>query len=147
MKEQLKTVDYAIRFKPDFRYRDDKLEKVPLINFTSSEPSVTDKEAYRITLASMRGQLAQGSGRRDVGSYSIKSGEVYDSRFDFSFLNRPDITIVELDNYIKVMKRRLEESDEALKADIQSQIDKAENLAKQKKDSSGNDSSVNTPSE
>ena len=115
-------ISYAIRWRPDFRYCDDKHLEVSLDVFKSTEPSVTDKEAYRVTLASLRGELAQGSGKIDVGSYSIPAGEEYDPRKDFSFLNRKDLTIVELDEYIARYKENLEQYDESLKAAIQYQL-------------------------
>lgn len=124
--EKNNDVSYAVRWRPDFRYTDKKFINISLNNFKSTEPSVTDKEAYRLTLASLRGEIAQGSGRIDVGSYSLKSGEKYNPDKDFSFLNRKDLTIVELDNYIKVMRRRLEESDEDLKGQIKSELASAE---------------------
>lgn len=120
--------NYAIRWRPDFRYCDNKFISVSLNNFKSHDPSVTDKEAYRLTLASLRGEIAQGTGKIDVGSYSLKPGEKYDPQFDFSFLNRKDLTIVELDERIAVMKRQLEESDEQLSADIKAQFAKAEKI-------------------
>lgn len=119
-------ISYAVRWRPDFRYVEDKKLNVPLENFTSSEPSVTDKEAYRVTLASLRGELAQGSGRPDVGSYSLKAGEEYNPDTDFSFLNRKDITIVEIDDYIRVMKRQLEEADSELSEQIKTELASAE---------------------
>ena len=126
MKDENKAISYAIRFRPDFRYTDKKFVIVPLDNFKSTEPSVTDKEAFRLTLASLRGQLAQGSGKIDAGQYSLKAGESYDPSKDFSFLNRKDLTIVELDNYLKVMRRKLEESDAELSEKIKEEIATAE---------------------
>lgn len=120
--------NYCIRWYPDFRYRDDKFIQVPLNNFKSTEPSVTDKEAYRVTLASLRGELAQGSGKIDVGSYSLKAGEEYDPKKDFSFLNRKDLTIVELDEYIAHYKKMIEDYDENLTQDIKQQLAKAEKM-------------------
>ena len=114
------------RWRPDFRYTDEKFISVPLNNFKSTEPSITDKEAYRLTLASLRGQLAQGSGKIDVGSYSLKPGEEYDPSRDFSFLNRKDLTIVELDDYMKVMKRKLKEADAELSEKIKAELASAE---------------------
>ena len=129
---------FAIRFRPDFRYRNDKLISIGLSNFVSTEPSVTDKEAYRITLASLRGEIAQAAGGSDVGSYSLKPGEEYDFKKDFSFLNRKDLTIVELDDYIKVMRRHLEEEDtelsEQIKAELAAAEKKREVLSKEQKD-------------
>ena len=122
------SISFSPRWRPDFRYTDNKFEDISLNNFKSSEPSVTDKEAYRVTLASLRGEIAQGSGRPDVGSYSLKAGEEYDPRFDFSFLNRKDLTIVELDERIKIMKEDLQDFDGNLNKDIEAQLAKAEKL-------------------
>ena len=136
-------ISYAIRWRPDFRYCDDKHLEIPLENFKSTEPSVTDKEAYRVTLASLRGELAQGSGKIDVGSYSIPAGEEYDPRKDFSFLNRKDLTIVELDEYIARYKDNLEQYDETLRKDIEIQLAQAEKKRQQlEKDSSDKSSQV-----
>ena len=118
--------NFAIRWRPDFRYTNDKFIKVSTNNFTSTEPSVTDKEAYRVSLATLRGELAQGAGKIDVGSYSLKAGEAYNPNMDFSFLNRKDLTIVELDDYIKVMQRNLEESDDELSEQIKAELATAE---------------------
>ena len=129
--------DYSIRWHPDFRYRNYKMINVPLRCFESTEPSVTDKEAYRVSLASLRGELAQGSGKIDVGQYSIPAGKEYDPNFDFSFLNRKDLTIVELDDHIKVMKRQLQEADselsERIKAELANAQSKKETLEKEQK--------------
>lgn len=130
--------NYSMRWLPDFRYRINKMINVPLKCFDSTEPSVTDKEAYRVTLASLRGELAQGSGKIDVGQYSIPAGKEYDPNFDFSFLNRKDLTIVELDDHIKVMKRQLEEADselsERIKAELANAESKKQTLEKEQKD-------------
>lgn len=126
MSGKTNSINYAMRWFPDFRYRDDKRTSIELKNFDSTEPSITDKEAYRITLASLRGELAQGNGKIDVGSYSLKAGEEYDPSKDFSFLNRKDLTIVELDDYMKIMKQQLEEADESLSEKIKAELAKAE---------------------
>ena len=118
--------NYSMRWHPDFRYLSNKMVNIPLKPFTQVEPSVTDKEAYRVTLASLRGELAQGSGKIDVGQYSIPAGKEYDPKFDFSFLNRKDLTIVELDDHIKIMKRQLEEADSELSERIQAELANAE---------------------
>lgn len=119
-------VNYTKRFKPDYAYQENKFVDVPLNNFKSTEESITDKEAYRVNLSTLRGQLASGSGSPTVGSYSIPAGKEYDKRFDFSYLNRPDLTIVELDNYIESMKSNLEHYDSDLKLQIQDEIKQAE---------------------
>lgn len=130
-------IDYTLRWFPDFRYRNNKKLNVPLKCFESSEPSVTDKEAYRVSLASLRGEIAQGNGKIDVGQYSIPAGKEYDPNFDFSFLNRKDLTIVELDEHINVMKRQLEEADtelsERIKAELANAESKKQTLEKEQK--------------
>ena len=91
---------FLVRFSPDCRFTGRKenlkasLEKFPF-------DSITDKEAYRLTLASLRGTMAQGNGSITTGNYSIPKGGEYNPSQDFSYLNRPDITIVMLDEYIK----------------------------------------------
>lgn len=121
-----KQITYTRRFKPDYSYQENKFVNVSLSNFNSTEESITDKEAYRVNLATLRGQLATGSGSPTVGSYSIPAGKEYDKRFDFSYINRPDVTIVELDNFIENMKSNLEHYDSDLKLQIQDEIKQAE---------------------
>lgn len=143
MSGKINSVSFATRWRPDFRYRDDKFIEVGLKNFDSTEPSVTDKEAYRLTLASLRGEMAQGTGSRDVGSYSLQPGQEYDPATDFSFLNRKDLTIVELDDYMKVMKTQLEKADEALSVKIKKELAQAELKSQQlKKEQSDKNSEV-----
>lgn len=127
------TISYTKRFKPDYAYQTNKFIDVPLNNFKSKDESITDKEAYRVNLATLRGQLASGSGSPTVGSYSIPAGKEYDKRFDFSYLNRPDVTVVELDNFIENMKSNLENYDSDLKLKIQDEIKLAESKAEQMK--------------
>lgn len=119
------------RWKHDFRYQKDKFQDVQLHGFKSTEKSLTDKEAYRVSLASLRGQLASGSGSPTVGSYSLKAGEAYNSHFDFSFLNRPDLSLVELHEYIEDTRKRLEDFDDNLRIKVQDELSKAEAKAKE----------------
>lgn len=133
MDKKENSVNYTKRFKPDYAYHENKFVNVPLTNFKSTQESITDKEAYRVNLATLRGQLASGSGSPTVGSYSIPAGKEYDKRFDFSYLNRPDVTIVELDNFIENMKSNLESYDSELKLQIQDEIKQAEIKAEKMK--------------
>ena len=136
--DSTKNPNYFMRWHPDFRYLSNKMVNITLKPFKQVEPSVTDKEAYRVTLASLRGEIAQGSGKIDVGQYSIPAGKEYDPKFDFSFLNRKDLTIVELDDHIKVMKRQLEEADaelsERIKAELVNAEAKKQSLENEQKD-------------
>lgn len=119
------------RWNPNFRYEDKKLIDYDLKGFTSTEKSLTDKEAFRVSLASLRGQLASGMGSPTVGSYSIKAGEEYDSRFDFSYLNRPDVSLVELHEFIENYKDKLDSYDSELRFKIENELKSAESKAKE----------------
>lgn len=133
---------FLIRFKPDYRYVKDKktLYNISTSNggFNSIQESITDKEAYAINFASERGDIASVGASR-TGIYSIPAGEKYDPKNDFSYLNRPDITLVDLDNYIEDFKYKLENSDEQLKHKLTEELknlqDKRDELIKQTENS------------
>lgn len=116
---------FLIRFKPDYRYVKDKKTYYNLSTsnggFNSQDESITDKEAFAINFASERGDIASVGASR-TGVYSIKAGEKYDHKNDFSYLNRPDLTLVELDEYIEDFKYRLENSDEQLKQKLTEEL-------------------------
>lgn len=133
---------YLVRFKPDYRYLTNKKTIYNLSTsnggFISNDESITDKEAYAINFASERGDIASIGASR-TGIYSIKEGEKYDPQNDFSFLNRPDLTLVDLDQYIQDFKFRLENSDENLKNKLTEELknlqDKRDELSKQSENS------------
>lgn len=107
-----------------------------------TQPSVTDKEAYRVTLASMRGILDSNGmfGSSNVGQYSLQDGE-YKPELDFSFLRRKDLTIVDIDNYIADMKAKLEQYDGELKLEIEKTLAEAQKVKETvKKESDSKDS-------
>lgn len=145
--ETEKTNPYLIRFKPDYRYQTNKktFYKLSTENggFISNDDSITDKEAYAINFASERGDIASVGASR-TGVYSMKVGEKYDPKNDFSYLNRPDLTLVELDEYIQDFKYRLENSDEQLKQKITEELknlhDKRDELIDQTDNSEKNPS-------
>lgn len=131
------TVPTVKRWVPDFRYRSDKLADLPLNVFKSTEDSVTDKEAYRVTLASMRGMLASGSGSITHGNYELKPGQEYDPNFDLSYFMRPDVDIVEIDQATKRLREQLDKYDGEIKLSIQEQLkalEKQKETIKQNKD-------------
>ncbi len=138
---------FLIRFKPDYRYIQDKKTYYNLSTsnggFFSKDESITDKEAYAINFASERGDIASVGASR-IGVYSIKAGEKYDPKNDFSYLNRPDLTLVELDEYIADFKYRLENSDEQLKQKLTEELknlqDKRDELISQTDNSDKNTS-------
>lgn len=129
------------RWQPDYRYREDKLINYKISLPVDTSVSVTDKESYKITLASMRGMLAQGAGSPTFGSYSIPAGKEYDPNFDFSFVNRPDLTIVELDNFIAYMKSKLENSDDVLAEQINNELELAQTRKSELEKKSNKDTS------
>lgn len=116
---------FLIRFKPDYRYRSDKKTEYNLSSttggFVSNDDSITDKEAFAINFASERGDMSALGASRE-GVYSIPAGKPYDPNNDFSYLNRPDITLVDLDNYIEEFKERLENADKALQSSLESEL-------------------------
>lgn len=116
---------FLIRFKPDYRYRSDKKIEYKLRSttggFVSHDDSITDKEAFAINFASERGDMSSLGASRE-GVYSIPAGKPYDPNNDFSYLNRPDITLVDLDNYIEAFKERLENADNALKSSLENEL-------------------------
>lgn len=143
--ENLKTENknpFLIRFRPDYRYVEHKKEYYNLSTsnggFISNQESITDKEAYAINFASERGDIASLGASR-TGVYSMKPGEKYDPKNDFSYLNRPDLTLVDLDEYIQDFKSRLENSDEQLKQKITEELknlqDKRDELIKHSENS------------
>lgn len=115
------------RWKPNFRYVKDKMIDVTLNNFTSKDGSITDKESY----IDLGNNSSGGSGQEPC--YSIPAGEEYDPNNDFSYLNRLDLTIVDIDRYIEDFKHRLENADDALRKQLEDELqqlqDKRDNLA------------------
>ncbi len=138
---------FLIRFRPDYRYVSNKktLYNLSTSNggFNSKDESITDREAYAINFASERGDIASVGASRN-GVYSMKPGEKYDPKNDFSYLNRPDLTLVDLDNYIEDFKYRLENSDEQLKQKLTEELknlqDKRDELINQTDNSDKNSS-------
>lgn len=116
---------FLVRFKPDYRYTKDKKTEYKLNTssggFVSHDDSITDTEAFAINFASERGDMSSLGASRE-GVYSIPAGQKYDPNNDFSYLNRPDITLVDLDNYIQAFKDRLESADKALKSSLENEL-------------------------
>lgn len=126
--EQLETEKhnpFLVRFKPEYRYVKDKKTIYNLSTsnggFNSKDESITDKEAFAVNFASERGDIASLGASR-TGVYSMKPGEKYNPKNDFSYLNRPDLTLVDLDEYIQDFKIRLEHSDEQLKQKLTDEL-------------------------
>ncbi len=136
---------FLVRFRPDYKYSQDKKTIYNLSTsnggFNSTHESITDKEAFAVNFASERGDIASLGASR-TGVYSINSGEDYNPKDDFSYLNRPDLTLVELDEYIQDFKFRLEKSDENLKQKLTDELknlqDKRDELISQTDNSDKN---------
>lgn len=90
-------------------------------NYEDFGESITDKESYRLALAGKRGAISSLTPNQNKGWYMFEDG-VYDIHKDFSTIMRKDLSIVDIENYEKILQRKLEESDEILKEDIQSQL-------------------------
>lgn len=94
--------------------------------------SVTDKETYRLTMASKRGALGSINSFGDFSNskaYMFPDGQ-YDSQKDFSLLLRKDLSIVELDEIIQNLTEKQKSADADLKTEIEEQLA----LANQKKE-------------
>lgn len=94
--------------------------------------SVTDKETYRLTMASKRGALGSINHFGDFSNskaYMFPDGQ-YDAQKDFSILLRKDLTVVELDEIIN----SLTEKQKAADADLKSEIEEQLALANEKKE-------------
>lgn len=124
---ETKTLDNCLvrRYPPNSRFLKGvfKEQVVVPVRYDNFGESVTDKESYRLSLASKRGSI--GNGTNNTGWYMFNDGK-YDHDKDFSFFYRKDLSVVEIDNYINDMKKNLENADSNLKKEIELQIQKAE---------------------
>lgn len=98
--------------------------------------SCTDKETYRLTMASKRGALGSVNNFGDFSNtkaYMFPDG-IYDSQKDFSMLLRKDLSIVELDEIIANLTEKQKTADADLQAEIAEQLklatDKKSELSK-----------------
>lgn len=93
-------------------------------------PSITDKESYRLQLVSMRGAMSALTPERQKGMYMFEDGK-YDIHKDISHILRKDLSIVEIDEYIRATKESLETSDKALESEIKANIEALETKKKE----------------
>ena len=114
------------RYPPNNRFIKGSINQQVLVVLHKEDygTSITDKESYRLSLAGRRGAVSN-VGSANKGWYMFDDGK-YDINKDFSYIMRKDLSIVDIDNYTEIMKRQLEESDESLKSEIESQIKKLE---------------------
>lgn len=131
------------RYMPDCRCHGAFADQVdvPIVkdNFGNS---ITDKESYRLSLVNGIG-ASSGVGVNPA-CYMFPDGK-YDINKDISPVLRPDLSPVQIDDYIKYMEQALKDSDQQLKDKIEKDITYAEQLkkraeAEQKSNESGGDS-------
>lgn len=136
------TNPFLFRYQPNNRFingawKNQEEQKIVKDNFGVS---VTDKESYRLSLASKRGAI--GSGSAQSGWYMFQDGK-YNPQKDFSYILRQDLSIVDIDRYIEQLTNKLQSSDKELRAEIQEQLDAAQAYKennKKEKDSSNENS-------
>lgn len=114
------------RYPPNSRFIKGEFSKqvetrVRIVDFGES---VTDKESYRLSLASKRGAI--GTGSTNTGWYMFPDGK-YDHDKDFSYFYRKDLSVVDIDNYIAKMTEAQKVADDELKQQIEVQIQIAQN--------------------
>ena len=95
-------------------------------NYENFGDSITDKESYRLSLVGKAGAISSLTPNQNKGWYMFEDG-VYDIHKDFSTIMRKDLSIVDIENYEKILKSQLEEADESLKFDIKSQLEQLNN--------------------
>lgn len=99
--------------------------------------SITDKEAYRLSL--INGVGASASGAVNPACYMFPDGQ-YDINKDISYVLRPDLSPVQIDDYLSAMKDSLEAADDKLKSKIEKDIQYAEEIKKRSESQSNEDS-------
>lgn len=130
------------RYPPNHRFNGPISKQVQFErNIERFGESITDKETFRLNLVSKPGSIAAGLGSSNVGWYMFQDGQ-YSLDQDFSHVMRKDLSIVEIDEYIKRMTEERKLADENLKQYIDQQIELAEQ-AKQKAEDNLENSSTN----
>lgn len=94
---------------------------VPPMKKLRVHPSITDKESYRLQLASIRGAMSALTPERQKGTYSFSDG-VYDPHKDISHILRKDLSIVEIDEYIRATRESLEATDSTLQNEVKENL-------------------------
>ena len=94
--------------------------------------SITDKESYRLQL--VNGVGASSFSAANPACYMFPDGK-YDINKDISYILRPDLSPVQIDEYLSAMRDALEKQDGDLKFKIENDIKEAEKLAEKAKQS------------
>lgn len=127
MSEKKEVNHFLKRYPPNIRYLAtgfaNQIEQV--CNYEVFGDSITDKESYRLNLTSLRGEMSKMTGSNSKGVYMFEDGQ-YDKDKDFSIALRPDISIVQLDDYIKELNNQLETATKEQAKLIRQELAKAE---------------------
>lgn len=92
-----------------------------IVKFEDFGESITDKESYRLSLLGHSTSGAIGTSPSG-GTYAFPDGK-YDYNKDISYVLRPDLTSVQIDEYIKAEKAYNENNDLKLKSQIKKESD------------------------
>ena len=100
------------------------------LSMYNQDKSKTDKEAYRVTLASMRAQTLASNSPASAGQYGFPAGTSIDMirKYDDSYFRRPDLTLADIDNAIRDLKEQCENLDEQNAMNIVKDIQNAEKV-------------------
>lgn len=118
-------------FSREFVYVNSSKSKSPMYDL---EKSKTDKEAHRVTLASMRSSVLRSKGSSSVGQYGFEAGTSLEMirKYDDSYFRRPDLTLADIDNAIRELKEFNESNDKDIINEINNRIEVAEKAAAEK---------------
>lgn len=129
-KEINKTNPFLIRLKPNKLFNCETIQSVIDKKLSLYFNSKTDKEAYRVTLASMRSATLASNSPSNSGQYGFPAGTSLDiiRKYDDSYFRRPDLTIADIDQAIRDLKESCENLDEENRINIQKDIERAEEI-------------------
>lgn len=138
---------FLFRYSPNCRFLFGAFKTQSMVPVRKDDfgESITDKEAYRLALASSRGSIASGGTSR-TGVYMFENG-VYDESKDFSYIMRKDLTIVELDSYIKQKTEELKNADGDLAKQIEKELSELQYAKENLKDDESKENKDNISAE
>ena len=134
---------FLLRYPPNNRFIKGAFNEQVEIKIRTDEfgESVVDKESYRLNLTSQRGSI--GIGSNTVGKFMFEDGK-YNALKDFSYAMRKDLSIVELDRYIKNLEIEQKNADEKLAYAIENEISDAKEQMESLKASKPNDNTTSS---
>lgn len=123
---------FLFRYPPNTRFINGAFKEQVEIKIRPDDfgESVVDKESYRLNLTTKRGSIDIGSST--VGKYMFEDGK-YNALKDFSYAMRKDLSIVELDRYIKNLETEQKKADDKLAYAIENEISAAKEQLKSMK--------------